>query len=66
VKPVMSEEDLANCRAVGEARRIEPGPPVAAKPQPRAEPVREPVRARPCEIKPVMSAEDLAACGIRQ
>jgi len=66
VKPVMSEEDLANCRAVGEARRIDPGPPIMVKPPPRAEPAREPVRARPCEIKPVMTEEDLAACGIRR
>jgi hypothetical protein len=36
------------------------------KPPPRAEPAREPVRARPCEIKPVMTEEDLAACGIRR
>lgn len=60
VKPVMSEEDLANCRAVGEARVIQPGPPVVAKPQVRVEPA--PRRAAPCEVKPVMSEEDLAAC----
>jgi hypothetical protein len=60
VKPVMSEEDLANCRAVGEARVIQPGPPVVAKPQARVEP--SPQRAAPCEVKPVMTEEDLANC----
>jgi len=60
VKPVMSEEDLANCRAVGEARVIQPGPPVVAKPQARVEPA--PQRAAPCEVKPVMTEEDLANC----
>lgn len=65
VKPVMSEEDLANCRAApGGAARVQPGPPVVAKPQavmkPEASPA--PQRAAPCEVKPVMTEEDLANC----
>jgi hypothetical protein len=61
VKPVMTEEDLANCRnAPGGAARVQPGPPSAVKPQARVEP--EPQRAAPCEVKPVMSEEDLANC----
>jgi hypothetical protein len=65
VKPVMSEEDLANCRnAPGGAARVQPGPPVVAKPQAAMKPEvsREPQRAAPCEVKPVMSEEDLANC----
>ena len=62
VKPVMSEEDLANCRAVGEARVIQPGPPVVAKPQARVEPAPRPRPTARCEVKPVMSEEDLANC----
>ena len=61
VKPVMSEEDLANCRAVGEARAIQPGPPIVVKPQARVEPAA-PQRAGPCVVKPVMTEEDLANC----
>jgi hypothetical protein len=58
---------LANCRAApGGAPRVDPGPPPAAQPQVRAE--QQPARrsAAPCEIKPVMSEEDLIACGIRR
>ena len=63
VKPVMSEEDLANCRAApGGTARVQPGPPVVVKPQARAEPAPRPQRAAPCEVKPVMSEEDLANC----
>lgn len=62
VKPVMSEEDLANCRAVGEARTIQAGPPVVVKPQARVESDSRPQRAAPCVVKPVMSEEDLANC----
>jgi hypothetical protein len=63
VKPVMSEEDLANCRnAPGSAARVQPGPPVVVKPQARVEPDAKPQRTAPCEIKAVMSEEDLANC----
>jgi hypothetical protein len=63
VKPVMSEEDLANCRnAPGGAARVQPGPPVVVKPQARIEPAAQPQRTGPCEVKPVMSEEDLANC----
>ena len=62
VKPVMSEEDLANCRAVGEARSIQPGPPIVVKPQARVEPAAQLQRTGPCVVKPVMSEEDLANC----
>jgi len=65
VKPVMTEEDLANCRnAPGGAARIQPGPPVVVKPQAVVKPEgsQAPQRAAPCEVKPVMSEEDLANC----
>lgn len=67
VKPVMTEEDMANCRnAPGGAARVQPGPPVVAKPQaaskPAVEPVSPPRRTGPCEVKPVMTEEDLANC----
>lgn len=64
VKPVMSEQDLVNCRVGTIAPRVDPGPPPPARPQARAEPEpRKP--AAPCLVKPVMSEEDLIACGIR-
>ena len=64
IKPVMTEEDLANCRAIGEAKAINPGPPVVVKPQARVTPApaSAPSRAARCEVKPVMSEEDLANC----
>jgi len=68
VKPVMTEQDLVNCRVGAPiAPRVDPGPQPAARPQPRAAP-QQPARgsATPCEIKPVMSEEDLIACGIRR
>jgi len=68
VKPVMTEQDLVNCRAGAPiAPRVDPGPPPAASPQVRVAP--QPATRRPataCEIKPVMSEEDLIACGIRR
>jgi hypothetical protein len=64
VGAVMSEQDLANCRAApGGAARVQPGPPVVIKPQVRvAPPPPAPARSAPCEVKPVMSEEDLANC----
>jgi hypothetical protein len=66
VKPVMTEEDLANCRnAPGGAARVQPGPPpVNARSVTTPESSRRPA-ATPCVVKPVMSEEDLAACGMR-
>lgn len=66
VKPVMTDEDLANCRAApGGAARVQPGaPPVTARPAAPPEPPRKPA-ATSCVVKPVMSEEDLIACGIR-
>jgi hypothetical protein len=66
VKPVMTDEDLANCRAApSSAARVQPGPPpVIARPAAPPEPPRKPA-ATPCVVKPVMSEEDLVACGIR-
>jgi hypothetical protein len=63
----MSEEDLANCRnAPGGAARVQPGPPPATRSAaPAAEPARKPA-ATPCVVKPVMTEEDLIACGIWQ
>ena len=68
VKPVMTEQDLVNCRVGAPiVPRVDPGSPPAAQPQLRAAP-QQPARrsATPCEIKPVMSEEDLIACGIRR
>jgi hypothetical protein len=71
VKPVMSEQDLANCRAApGGVARVQSAPPpppapVVVKPQARAAPPPPPAvpqRTAPCEVKPVMSEEDLANC----
>src|SRR5207344_3103452 len=68
VKPVMSEQDLVNCRAApgGVARVQSAPPPVVVKPQARAAPPPPPPavpqRVAPCEVKPVMSEEDLANC----
>ncbi|HUQ25713.1 MAG TPA: hypothetical protein VM140_08590, partial [Burkholderiales bacterium] len=63
VKPVMSEEDLANCRAApGGAARVQPGPPIVAKPQPAVKPEASQRTTGPCVVKPVMSEEDLANC----
>lgn len=63
VKPVMSEEDLANCRAApGGAARVQPGPPIVVKPQAVTKPDASPRTAGPCLVKPVMSEEDLANC----
>jgi len=38
---------------------VQPGPPAVLKPQARIEPA-QPQRAAPCEVKPVMTEEDLA------
>jgi hypothetical protein len=67
VKPVMTEQDLVNCRGGARiAPRVDPGPPPAPRPQVRAAPQQlERRSATPCEIKPVMSEEDRIACGIR-
>jgi hypothetical protein len=61
VQPVMSEQDLANCRNVP-VTRVAPPPPASVKPQARVAPPPVPVRTGPCEVKPVMSEEDLANC----
>jgi len=68
VKPVMSEQDLANCRAAsGGVARVQSAPPpapVVVQPQARAAPPPPavPQRTAPCEVKPVMTEEDLANC----
>jgi len=65
IKPVMSEEDLANCRAAsGGSATVQPGPPIVVKPQAAMKPEVSPApqRAAPCEVKPVMTEEDLANC----
>jgi hypothetical protein len=73
VNPVMSEQDLVNCRpAPASAARVQSVPPssptpVVVKPQARAAPPPPPPpavpqRTGPCEVKPVMSDEDLANC----
>jgi hypothetical protein len=63
----MTEEDLAACRsAPGGAARVQPGPPPATvRSAAPPEPSRKPA-GTPCVVKPVMSEEDLIACGIRQ
>lgn len=63
IKPVMSEDDLWNCSAPGQASspRIEtPAPAAAASASLAPSPTDQP-RAE-CVIKPVMTDEDLRAC----
>lgn len=65
IKPVMSEDDLWNCSAPGQAsipQIATPAPAAAA--QPVATPAVQ-AAPRDCVIKPVMSEEDLRACGAR-
>ena len=65
VMPVMSEQDLANCRpASGATARVAPPPPPppVVKPQASVAPLPQPQRTGPCEVKPVMTDEDLANC----
>jgi hypothetical protein len=70
IKPVMSEEELRICAASSRQAR-----PVAAAEPPRAtdksqpaapQPASLPAASRDCVIKPVMSEEDLRACGVRR
>ena len=64
VMPVMSEQDLANCRpATGAVARVAPPPPApVVKPQVSVASPPQPQRAAPCEVKPVMTEDDLANC----
>ena len=74
VKPVMSDQDLINCRAPAAAtERPKPPAPAVEKPAPRVVAVDNPkpvtgVEERkpvdPCVIKPVMSDQDLINCGV--
>jgi len=69
IKPVMSEEDLWNCSGPPSPAAVErPAPPVPAQTsQPPAAPtLQAPPRAAECVIKPVMSDEELRACGVRR
>jgi hypothetical protein len=67
IKPVMSDEDLASCAK----RESRPATVVAEPKQPQTAVAVEPAAAavapppRPCVIKPVMSAQDLANCGAK-
>ena len=63
IKPVMSEDDLWNCSAPGQASspRIETPAPAAAASASFAPPASDQPRAE-CVIKPVMTEEDLRAC----
>jgi len=77
VTPVMSEQDLANCRGAPRATARTaptppPPPPPVVKPQARVAPLPPPPPPRPtepelrpngpCEVKPVMSEQDLVNC----
>ena len=69
IKPVMSEEDLWNCSGPPSPAALERrAPPVPAQTsQPPAAPaLQAPARATECVIKPVMSDEELRACGVRR
>jgi len=61
VKPVMSEDDLWNCSAPGQASIPQSAAPAPVASQSAAPPAAEKAPAE-CVIKPVMSAEDLRAC----
>ena len=67
IKPVMSEDDLWNCSAPGQASspRIETPAPAAAASASFAPPASDQPRAE-CVIKPVMTEEDLRACSARR
>jgi hypothetical protein len=67
IKPVMSEDDLWNCSAPGQASSPQLGTPAptAAAPASLAPPATDQPRAE-CVIKPVMTDEDLRACGARR
>lgn len=69
IKPVMSEEDLWNCSGPPSPAAVErPAPPLPAQtsPPPAAPALQAPPRAAECVIKPVMSDEELRACGVRR
>jgi len=65
IKPVMSEDDLWNCSAPGQASIPQTGAPAPAAAAPASfappPPTTGPAE-RECEIKPVMTDEDLRAC----
>jgi hypothetical protein len=68
IKPVMSEDDLWNCSAPGQASMPQTGTPApaAAASAPFAPPPTTAPAAVECVIKPVMTEEDLRACGARR
>ena len=69
IKPVMSEEDLKTCAAASRSRpaaAVETSAPVVVAPASAAAPAPQAVPQRECVIKPVMSEEDLRACGARR
>jgi hypothetical protein len=68
IKPVMTEEDLRNCAAVSTSRpaAVERPAPTPAVEKASAPPAAQPARSVECVIKPVMSEEDLRACGVRR
>jgi len=64
IKPVMSEDDLWNCSAPGQASSPQTGTPAPAAATSAFVPPAPAVPAAPreCVIKPVMSEEDLRVC----
>jgi hypothetical protein len=67
IKPVMTEEDMWNCSAPGQASNPLVSTPAPAAAAPAAttftpQPSAAPSAPRECVIKPVMTEEDLRAC----
>ncbi|HEX6156484.1 MAG TPA: hypothetical protein VFZ54_10700, partial [Burkholderiales bacterium] len=69
VKPVMTEEDLRVCAAAAKSRpagAMEVAVPVSAPAAAAAPGLQAPLPPTECVIKPVMTEEDLRACGARR
>ena len=62
IKPVMSEDDLWNCSAPGQASSPQMGTPAPAAATSAFAPPPATKAAAECVVKPVMSEEDLRAC----
>lgn len=66
IKPVMSEDDLWNCSAPGQASSPQMGTPAPAAASASFAPPASVQPAAECVIKPVMTEDDLRACGARR
>jgi hypothetical protein len=65
IKPVMSEEDMWNCSGPAVPAALERLP-AETKAQPAAPPPTLKAAPAECEIKPVMTDDELRACGVQR